>query len=682
MKIKLTQPKSGLIHFTQWKRKGFSLFQVVGKVVKVGVLAIAYLVAAEPAEAQKELRKTQAVGEVDVNLEEVEVKGQRISTNLTETARLVTLITKKEIARSPYSSILELLDQELSLDIRQRGSYGIQSDISMKGSTFEQVLILLNGIPLNDPQTGHFNGDIPVPLQAVERIEIIEGGASRWLGPNAFAGAINIITRSPEKKEYAIQLLGGQYQLFGGSATANLSKNSWSHLVSGSGLQTDGFRENTDLNSVKAYYSGDYEKNQKKFRTQVALENKKFGAQAFYTPVYPNQYEKVRSALVSVGWEKKAVINWSQDFYLKYHQDEFHLFRYQGPAWYTGPNQHLTRVFGLINTVWWKTNWGLSSLGLDYRNEAIWSSVLGLPLAEKRSIPGKRDAYYDHYADRQSLSLYGEQNWSHDRLSLIAGLMGQLFLGDSARFSLFPGLDLRYRLSTGSQLYLSLNRSLRNPTFTELYYKSATNQGNPNLLPEKAWSTQLGWKRTTGSTTVRASVYGSVSSNNIDWSKAPGEELWISRNITELTQLGAEIQAAYQTNGEGMFKNLKITAGYRYGYIYEAAGELDSRYVLDYLIHKALVQIQLPAGKNLDFTLMTNMQDRAGTFTDWDPEGNAFQREYDPFCLVDFRIRYRYQTAQLFMDLNNLFNVSYADIAQVWQPGFWLRFGAEMTFSR
>jgi len=677
-----SQQDSTLIHFSKWKRKAYSLFQVIGKLVRIGVLVIAYLAVAEPAEAQKELRRIQIADDTDLTLEEIEVKGQRISASLSEVARLVTVVTQKDIARSPYSSIQDYLDQELSIDIRQRGPLGVQSDISVRGSTYEQVLILINGIPFNDPQTGHFNGDIPVPLQAVQRIEIIDGGASRWLGPNAFAGAINIITKTNSHDLLKLQFQAGQNELFKGEVLASLKTSSEDHLIAGSFTQTDGYIDNTDLKSWKGYYSGQLKKDQLLVFGQAGVGRKKFGAQAFYSPVYPNQYEETASSFTSVGWKKDGRFNLSQDVYLKFHLDEFHLFREDAPSWYSGPNHHLTRVMGVVSNSWWNNRIGRAAIGLDYRNEAIWSSVLGFPDASGKRIPGNRDQSYTHSAARQAYSLYGEQSFTSRKLSVVAGILSQIYFNDSMRFILFPGVDIKYRTGNYSHIFSSVNRSLRNPTFTELYYSSPTNQGNPLLKPESAWSSQLGYRYANTTLKYSASIYGSFSKNSIDWSRSPGEYVWLTRNINEIFRMGFEMQASIKPIIIGRFNNLKLKLGYRYGYVSKSSGNLDSRYVLDYLHHKIILSAFFPLTKKLQINILTSYQDRAGDYTDYDENGLSYQHEFDPFFLVDLKVEYKLHSGFFFVNMNNLLNEEYYDIVQVLQAQRWISFGYNFSLTR
>ena len=109
-------------------------------------------------------------------------------------ARL-TVITRDQIARLPVHSIADVLRLLSSVDVRARGERGVQTDFAIRGANFGQMLVLVDGVRLNDAQSGHHNGDIPVPLDAIERIEILHGPGSSLFGADAFGGTINVITR-------------------------------------------------------------------------------------------------------------------------------------------------------------------------------------------------------------------------------------------------------------------------------------------------------------------------------------------------------------------------------------------------------------------------------------------------------------------------------------------------------
>jgi len=148
------------------------------------------------------------------DLDEIEVSAQRSPALYSQVARIVSVIERKEIEASPAQSVQDLLEYVAGIDVRQRGAEGVQADVSIRGGTFDQTLILLNGINITDPQTGHHNLNIPVSLSQIERIEILEGPAARVYGPNAFSGAINIVTLQNDSKSVRLQLSGGSFGYF------------------------------------------------------------------------------------------------------------------------------------------------------------------------------------------------------------------------------------------------------------------------------------------------------------------------------------------------------------------------------------------------------------------------------------------------------------------------------------
>ena len=141
------------------------------------------------------------------DLKEVEVKENRMQIPFLKVSQNITLITRANIQATPARSLQELLAFTPGIDVRQRGISGVQADIGIRGGSFEQTLLLVNGIKLSDPQTGHHMMNIPVPLQAIERIDVLKGQGSRIFGQNAYAGAINIITALPEKNQSLFRVL-------------------------------------------------------------------------------------------------------------------------------------------------------------------------------------------------------------------------------------------------------------------------------------------------------------------------------------------------------------------------------------------------------------------------------------------------------------------------------------------
>ena len=149
-----------------------------------------------------------------------------------QAARIVTVITKSEIERAPAQNLNDLLRYVAGVDIRQRGPFGAQADISIRGGTFDQTLILLNGVNITDPQTGHHNLNLPIDIESIERIEILQGPAAKSFGPNAFNGAINIITGNSKPNHIRSSGMFGQYGLYKASVNISNTIGNFEHFLS------------------------------------------------------------------------------------------------------------------------------------------------------------------------------------------------------------------------------------------------------------------------------------------------------------------------------------------------------------------------------------------------------------------------------------------------------------------
>ena len=127
-------------------------------------------------------------------LDTVTVTANRAQSDLQSATRTVSVMTDDDVKNTPAFTNSETIENFSALDVRQRGPLDVQSDISVRGGTFDQTLILLNGIRINDPQTGHHNMNLPITFDLIQQVEVLEGGASRVYGPNAFSGAVNFQT--------------------------------------------------------------------------------------------------------------------------------------------------------------------------------------------------------------------------------------------------------------------------------------------------------------------------------------------------------------------------------------------------------------------------------------------------------------------------------------------------------
>src|SRR5690606_4165697 len=208
----------------------------------------------------------------------------------------------EEILASPAKSIDEILQQIPGMDIRRRGANGVQSDLSFRGSSFEQVLLLLNGIRMNDSQTGHNSMNLPLDLEDVERIEVVKGPAARRFGQNAYAGVINIITKTTSGKRVKISAEGGDYETYGFGLNAQMGNEKFAQSLQSNYNSSQGYMYNTDYEIRNIFYHNQLNIKNGAIKLQAGFSEKKFGANGFYaSPLATEQYEEVQASIVSVA---------------------------------------------------------------------------------------------------------------------------------------------------------------------------------------------------------------------------------------------------------------------------------------------------------------------------------------------------------------------------------------------
>jgi iron complex outermembrane receptor protein len=211
--------------FRHFGNKGYSLFSCLGREVVCSVLSVATLTYASAESVSTKPVVSDSVSTTtarEMMLDEVSVTGSRAPLTKSQAARMVTVLDRQDIAQAPVQSVNDLLKYGVGVDVRQRGAIGAQTDISMRGGTQDQIILLLNGINICDPQTGHNAMDLPVDLSEIVRIEVIEGPAGRIYGSSSLVGAINIVTRPAQQTSADMTLEGGSYGYGKVSARANL----------------------------------------------------------------------------------------------------------------------------------------------------------------------------------------------------------------------------------------------------------------------------------------------------------------------------------------------------------------------------------------------------------------------------------------------------------------------------
>ena len=239
-------------------------------------------------------------------IEEVELTGKLVNMPFKKSNVNITVITKSEIQNSPAQSIEEVIAYYTGADIRKRGANGVQTDISLRGSSFEQVLVLVNGVRMNDAQTGHNTMNFPFDLASVEKIEILKGPAARKFGNNAYAGVINIVTKPSSEDNIIISAQGGDYETYSLGIGSNFGNEKFSNFIQANTNSSEGYRYNTDYKINNIYYQNQLNLQNGILKFQAGIQEKKFGANGFYSsPKATEQYEETQASIVSLAHQQK-----------------------------------------------------------------------------------------------------------------------------------------------------------------------------------------------------------------------------------------------------------------------------------------------------------------------------------------------------------------------------------------
>ena len=673
--------KQGVFKFKRFGRKGYSLFAVLGRVVVVGVLSVATLskshaegVGVKPVIHNDTTDKTDR----ELTLDEVSVTGSRAPLTLAQAARMVTVLERADIQAAPVQSVNDLLKYVASVDVRQRGPIGAQTDISIRGGNYEQITILLNGINICDPQTGHNAFDFPVDISEIERIEVLEGPAGRVYGTSSLLGAINIVTRPRPTSSVSAHIEGGSYGYLSAGARANVASGKWNNQLSGSYSRSDGYQRNSagglnsDYSGGKAFYQGTYDDDIVSVSWHAGLSTKDFGSNTFYGAKWDDQFEHTLKTYTALQAEtKKGSFHLKPSIYWNHSYDRFELFRDAAEKYPF--NYHRTDIFGVNLNGYFDWILGRTAVGAELRNEDLLSGNLGEPLDNPHHISGT-DRYYDHGINRTNISFVVEHNILLRRFTLSAGLVAVKNSWNGMNMKVYPGIDASYRIGDSFKIFANYNTSLRMPSVTELYYSVGGHVADKNLKPEEISSVEAGVKYADHGITTQASVYHNNWKNMIDWIRytADGPDApWQSVNFTEVKATG--FQAQLTLNFRQIVPTQRILKSFNASYNYlfqdkDIDSSVESKYSLEYLRHKLVANLQLNIVSRLDLGINFRWQDRRGIYTDFD----GTVKEYSPYSVVDARLSWTAPKYKLYLEANNIFDKNYIDYGCVPQPGTWL----------
>ncbi len=587
----------------------------------------------------------QQVDSLSTILEEIVISENRLATHFFETARNIEVLNKKDLNELPVQSLPDALNYLPGIDVRQRGPMGVQADLSIRGSTFEQTLVLLNGVRLSDPQTGHHMLNLPIGFDNIEEIVVLKGPAARIYGQNAFAGAINIVTKVPDKRALYLSGFGGDFGTYNANVSLALPSDKYGQFISVSRNASDGYRQNTDYFINNFFYQSELFAFGGKFDIQAGYTDREFGANGFYaSPAATQQWEAIQTSLTSISYEKKVNnITVKPRIFWRRNKDQYQFVRGQ-PEIYE--NFHTTNVIGSEIHTTIETKAGTTGLGIEFRNEDIESTNLG-------------------NWNRDNLGIFTEHKLNIGKLSLTPGVYLNWF--SDFGWSAFPGLDASYKFTNNLRGFANVGRSFRIPTYTDLYYVDPANLGNPELSAEAALSYEVGFKYYKKGLYLQASYFDRTTDNQIDWVKTNEDDPWQPQNFSEQKTIGVDFSVEMdfiQVLNPASFVR-KISLAYTYlNATLEGREEFISRYVLENLNHQFIGGLNHKIAGNFSHQLQVRFVDRVSLADYW---------------LFDSRLNWQNDNGsiQAYVEASNLFDKNYTEVNLVPMPGRWVRVGAK-----
>ena len=588
-----------------------------------------------------------------VNIQEVIISENRIQVPFSQKPSGIITIGSEIIDHSAVQSVADLLHYVAGVDIRQRGSNGIQSDAGIRGSSFDQVLIMINGIRISDPQTGHHSFNLPVDISNIDHIEVYKGPSARVFGQNAFAGAINIITRNPVAEFIRLELLGGDFGLVGGTLSASISTGNVKNYLSVNHNRSSGYKYNTDYEITDIYYQSEAKTSYGTFSLLSGITDRKFGANGFYSgPEFKEQYESVQTTLVALSFlpaMKNHRVKLTNRFYWRSNRDEY-LFIRDDPSFYR--NMHINNITGLDVNLTIRNNLGLTGIGIDMNIPWINSNRLGNGSYKNATL------FIEHRIELLKKDL-----------SITPGIQINVFSGFEN--NILPGIDIGYSLNPSLLVYVNSGYTYRVPTFTDLYYEDPANSSNPELQPEYALSNEAGLKTIKiNGITGQVCYFSRKNLNLIDRSKENLNDKWKPQNIGEVKMSGIDFNLTIQP-GKLMGLDYFIIQRFDIGYTYIHSEVVDklpafSKFALENLRNQLVLGLELKYFRNLYQTVNLRYADRVNM---------------EDFMVADTRIGVGFPKFRFYVDLTNIFNVEYRETNFVTLPGRWFKVGGSYQLS-
>ena len=635
------------------------------------------------------------------------VTGSLAKTLPQKAPRALVIIGQEEVAQTAASSLADVLESIPGVDVRARGPFGIQTDLSVRGGTFNQTALWVDGIRWSAPHTDHHLLNLPLDPEDITRVEVLRGGASSALGTGAMTGAV-ALTAGPSFQD-------------GTTVIAETGTNNWArakvttdfgterdasnvrrHRISASHASTDGTLgagTNTDADMTRMRYSGLLSGKWGSLRTSLGYADKAFGALNFYTASFPNQFEKTRTIQGQTMFARsKRNVKIEAGLHHRTHVDEFQLYRegegfYQctdddylvlgedtAASWYQAPNNHISHTTGGRAMLRVASYLGQTFASVDTRREFIKSNLLGVDsLGDDEGIYRRGDVRLNtdislgHRAEFGPMVLSATAAWN------VNSMFGTRFV---------PGAELTVDMADdgSSILFVSANRSVRHPSYTNLYYTLGGAVGSRDLQPEMADQIETGVRLSLLDDAVvgiqfEQAFFQRRGSDMIDWARPNGSDTTFAINSRSLTFTGLESVMTFTPRRE-QDGDWKVRYG-RLGFCTMEASEtsagFESNYLLDFLQTKidASVGVTVPGDVHIDGRW--SYQDRIGGYYN---AALGEEVEFEPFSLVSVTASRRFweDKVRAYARVDNALDRTVVDLGNVQQPGRWWRLGVAYTF--
>ena len=626
-----------------------------------------------------------------LSLQEVLVVSHKAEVN-SEAYRLITQVSQAEIEALPIQTVADILQYLPGVDVRTRGANGAQADISMRGGTFDQVLVLLNGVPLSDFHTGHYALNIPVSTEMIERVEVLQGTSANLHG--AFSGAINIVTKttppqpSPQGREHdlTLKLTAGMNGLVNPEVAASIQKDEALFNLSAEYSRAEGYYaprptekeatacRNSDFQLANIYFQTRW----RGLDVQAGAQWKDAGLGMGYGFGSQDQFDATRTAFASGRYEHRWGA-WRLDAQAAYRAN------YDRYEWHRGQrlygNFHFAQTASAALSAHYASKVGTTSFGVSVRNENMHSTNLGDTINPDGQVPNVADFPLTDVrvldlvkgGNRFHTNYYAEQTFYYAGLSASIGINGTY----NTQFGhhVGGGANIGYEFKKAGTIYVNANRSLRMPTFTDLYYNAGNQLGNRNLKPEEAWLLSIGYKgnlsptlssREGGRFSWAVDWYYRWGKNIIDWVYVPTDTKrpFHAENQQQVNATGLELSLAYRLN-----EWLRcVSVDYAYTYLDLDLKEAGSRY-LDYLSHKLAIHLEHGIYKGFGASWTVRFQKREGQYNN--AEGEV--ADYQPVWLLDGSVYWQNKYLRVSADCTNMTNTRYYDYGGILQPGAWAK---------